>query len=771
MCTATNPQDKYIYRHQRSNSCEGNTDIMKLTRIEVFNFRKLRRARLDMSDKQTLLVGANNSGKTSAMKALRKFLKDRGGIDTRDVTASNWTAIEQIAGAWTQEAEADLGPLLAQLPFLDVWLHADMSELHHVAHLIPTLTWTGGLLGVRLRLEPKKGIDIKAGYLAARQGAEALQPDGTTDNGFALWPRDFREFLDKRLKDLFELNAHLLDPASFTESGAVAPPPLPPLSEGIGPNPFAGLLHIREINAQRGFADAGDGKGDDGELVHAASRKIASQIQPYFRKHIDPETDPTPDDVKALMAIHDAETTFNARLKDGFANAITELEELGYPGELNNPKLSIATQIKPVDGLDHPAAVQYDISGDASGVRLPESYNGLGFQNLISMVFQLMRFRDDWMQVGKFKSQVVTPDDRGIEPLQLVLIEEPEAHLHVQVQQVFMARAHKVLRNHKDLEKGDSAFTTQLVVSTHSGHIAHAAAFEELRYFKRELPGHGVVPTATVANMKGLFGADTQTRRFVTRYLLSTHFDLFFADAIIVIEGAAERILLPHLIQHHYPDLAVAYLSFLELGGSHAHRMRPLIEALEVPTLIITDLDAVAKVDIDGKNVTQSARPRSGAAQTTVNQVLKTWLPGIEEVDKLMAAPPNKLCHTDAAHPIAVAYQTPQEVTQGAQIQVVTPSTFEDALALANAKSVTDAAKAKLACSMTRAFAKSIATEPTPENLAKALFDRLAKNPEKAAFALDLLYIEDIKALRAPPYIDTGLTWLASQLKSGEGAA
>lgn len=522
---------------------------MKFTRIEVFNFRKLRRARLDMSAKRTLLVGANNSGKTSAMKALRKFLKDRGGIDTRDVTASNWAAIEQIANTWTQEAEADLSPLLAQLPFLDVWLHADTSELHHVAHLIPTLNWTGGLLGVRLRMEPKKRVDIKAQYLAAREAAQTLQPDSATANGFALWPRDFREFLDKRLKDLFELNAHLLDPTSFTTTGPVEPHPLPPLSEGIGANPFAGLIHIREINAQRGFADAGDSKGDDDEPTNATSRKIASQIQPYFRKHIDPETNPTPNDVKALKAIHDAETTFNSRLKDGFADAIKELENLGYPGGLNNPKLSIATQIKPIDGLDHPAAVQYDISGDTSGVKLPESYNGLGFQNLISMVFQLMRFRDDWMQVGKFKSKVVTPDDRGIEPLQLVLIEEPEAHLHVQVQQVFMARAHNVLRNHKDLEKEDSAFTTQLVVSTHSGHIAHAAAFEELRYFKRELPSHGVVPTASVANMTGLFGADTQTRRFVTRYLLSTHFDLFFADAIIVIEGAAERILLPHLIQ------------------------------------------------------------------------------------------------------------------------------------------------------------------------------------------------------------------------------
>ena len=72
---------------------------MKLTRIEVFNFRKLRRARLNMSNKQTLLVGANNSVKTSAMKALRKFLKDCGGIDTRDLTASNWAVIEQIKAA------------------------------------------------------------------------------------------------------------------------------------------------------------------------------------------------------------------------------------------------------------------------------------------------------------------------------------------------------------------------------------------------------------------------------------------------------------------------------------------------------------------------------------------------------------------------------------------------------------------------------------------------------------------------------------------------
>jgi hypothetical protein len=110
-------------------------------------------------------------------------------------------------------------------------------------------------------------------------------------------------------------------------------------------------------------------------------------------------------------------------------------------------------------------------------------------------------------------------------------------------------------------------------------------------------------------------------------------------------------------------------------------------------------------------------------------------------------------------------------VTLGSVSTNVTPSTFEDALVLTNPKAVTDAAATEFSCVMTRTFAKSIADAQAPEDLAKALFERLAKRPEKAAFALDLLYIKDIKALRAPPYIDTGLAWLARQLKGVEGAA
>ena len=89
--------------------------------------------------------------------------------------------------------------------------------------------------------------------------------------------------------------------------------------------------------------------------------------------------------------------------------------------------------------LKHDAAVQYTLSKNDTTLKLPEKYNGLGYQNLISMVFDLMRFRDDWMREGKAK-QATRDSDRAIEPLHIVLIEEPEAHLHVQVQQVFIRK-------------------------------------------------------------------------------------------------------------------------------------------------------------------------------------------------------------------------------------------------------------------------------------------------------------------------------------------
>ncbi len=544
---------------------------MRIDSVEIYNFRKLHKAKLDLSKSQTLLVGANNSGKTSAMVALRVFLKDRGGLSVKDVTASNWSSLEDIATGWLApeyEIGSDLSAIVAQLPFVDVWVCVSDDELHHVAHLIPNLDWKSGALGVRIRLEPKSFPGVISEFRDVRQKAldrlaQYEETQGSAED-FSLWPKSFQDFLERRMSALFALNAYLLNPTKpaldpTTGEHTLQPQELPDIAIGIGPNPFSGLLHIREIKAQRGFADASDGKvssEDDGEDRSPTSkRKLSDQLQAYYRRHLDPDKDPTEEDVSALGAFHSAQKTFDERLQQGFSAAIGELETLGYPG-IANPKLAISTRIKPTDGLSHPSAVQYDISGNETPLRLPEDYNGLGFQNLISMVFLLMRFRDDWMQVGKYSGSDDVADPDLIAPLQLILIEEPEAHLHAQVQQVFMRRALDVLRNHDLLKQEDSPFATQLVVSTHSSHIAHEVEFADLRYFKRKPATADTVPTSDVANLSGLFGDDSATSQFAARYLRTTHCDLFFADGAIMIEGAAERILLPHFIKNAHKRLS-----------------------------------------------------------------------------------------------------------------------------------------------------------------------------------------------------------------------
>src|SRR5690606_14936481 len=126
---------------------------------------------------------------------------------------------------------------------------------------------------------------------------------------------------------------------------------------------------------------------------------------------------------------------------------------------------------------------------------------------------------------------------------------------------------------------------------------------------------------------------------FVIRYLNTTHNDLFFADATILVEGPAERMLMPHFIKNHHEVLDSCYITILEIGGSHAHKLKPLIETLGLATLIITDLDSQEKYTDSSKNPPiekyKKCQPKLKKNQITNNDTLKNWNPKLKEVDKL----------------------------------------------------------------------------------------------------------------------------------------
>lgn len=764
--------------------------------VEIRNFRRLAMVRIDFSEQTTLFVGANNSGKTSAIAVLRYFLIQQNAFSVYDIPLDLWAFIDELGDILEKGGDEKPHHKWNELlPSLDVWLNIPEGEIHHVAHLIPTLDWNPSQgIGVRLQLEPKNPDELREAYLEARKAAcdtqkkkrsneinespaqkpgeiDQAEGDGTCKE-FALWPESLMDFLKKYMSSLLKVNAYLLDPSKKTApiNGVAQPQKLPDDAERLDDNPFKGLIKIDEVPAHRGLSDYSGKRGDGEEFDQdekGRKQLLTAQLRAYYSKHLDPLKATEPSDIKALEEIHKAQVVFDERLKHFFKKPLCELEELGYPG-VANPRLIISTSIKPVDGLKHQSAVQYEVAPtqDQGKVhnRLPEQYNGLGYQNLISMVFRLISFRDDWMKVGK---AVQTDEESGLRqvsppPLHLVLLEEPEAHLHVQVQQVFIRKAYEVLRNHRDLQ-GESSLSTQLVVSTHSSHIAHEVDFAQMRYFRRHpVFEAGKTPTSTVVNLSEVFGNQDKTARFVSRYLQATHADLFFADGAIIVEGAAERILIPHFIRTYYKNLNSCYITLLEIGGSHAHQLAPLIEHLGLHTLIITDIDAVEK------STRRKVTPKKGSGYITSNNVLTKWHPEKETLDELIDTKEDKKekLYKDIFS-IRVAYQIPLEVTTNENKKdkpsVAVPRTFEDALIFENIEFFSRAKEKEEELGLIKKFKDIIQNNNDISKLHQTLLEALEKST-KAEFALDMLYSKDLAKIKVPQYIHNGLIWLEKKL-------
>ena len=722
---------------------------MRISSIYIQNFKKLYRCKIDFSKDTTLFVGANNSGKTSAMDALGKFLAGRPFV-FNDFTISNRELINKIGAQWEItdcEKPESISNWSNLLPAMDVWLDVASQDIHHVVSIIPTLDWRGGLLGVRLLFQPQKiGMlftEYREAFFAARETAKK-NPD---KEAIQLFPKNLCDFLERKLSTYFTIKSYILDP-----SKAADPSPQETVfeMECLTDNPLKGIVRINMISAQRGFSDT-----DKKEISEVERTSLSSQIRGYYDKHLDPEKTPSPEDLSILVATEQARKVFDQNLETKFEPAIKELEELGYPG-VTNPQITISSKVTTTEMLKHDSAVQYSLGAKEEGFMLPEKYNGLGYQNLISIVFDLITFRDGWMRKGKASSA-----DEIIEPLQLVLVEEPEAHLHVQVQQVFIRKAYSILRNHKKLG-ANNLFSTQLVISTHSSHIAREEKFANLRYFKRLPKGFECkVATSKVVNLSDVFGEENDTDKFVTRYLQTTHCDLFFADGAILVEGSAEHMLLPHFIRNKYSKINQRYISILNINGKHSHRLAPLIDKLALPTLVITDLDSAEPTGHHKK-----AEPMRKKGLISGNYAITDWIIKKNLLDDLIDLPNEEKVVSKKSvcdYQIRAAYQIPIKVTHlGMEVEALA-RTFEDSLIYTN-WDVLSSLNATDPGQLLRKLKDGLDAQNSFNSLKTTIFNELKNSDVKAEFALDLIFSIAPEEIAVPEYINQGLTWLEDVL-------
>jgi predicted ATP-dependent endonuclease of OLD family len=752
---------------------------MHLNVIRIQNFRRLRDVIIDLDDDISIFVGANNSGKTSVAQALQLFLSSsREKFTFHDISASSWPDIEAFANS-------ESGATLPEIS-VDLWFGVEAIDLHRVIDLLPSLSWQGTHIGMRITFSPvdadatlARFRELQATALAAMAGvAPAIEEGGD----FIPSPKSLTDFLTTDLKREYEFRYYVLDKANFSNDFhelanyqplQILPDKGPTGKSRSGKDIVNSLIRVDFLQAQRHLSDTSGG---------SRTEELSRHLSRFYKRNLEKRAD----DYEVMRALSESEKLMNGHLEEVFSETLDRLARLGYPG-LTNPSLKIVSDLNPfiLMSSQEGAQVHYVLDGDLT---LPDKYNGLGFKNLIYMVVELLDLHNQWMDIA---------DKRP--PLHLVFIEEPEAHLHTQLQQVFVNKILDILT----IEGEDAhCYSSQVVLTTHSAHILYERGFRPIRYFRRE--HSGALQSTSVLNLSEFY-AKTQnpTRDFLERYLKLTHCDLFFADAAILVEGNVERLLMPLMIKSAAPRLKEAYLSVLEIGGAFGYRFQTLIEFLGITALIITDLDSVQGLPPAPENETvpmgvgiengetgfgeddgevdeveideyedideeDDAGPKIGSTcrvetlnAVTSNQTLIQWLPGESRIDNLRTATAHSRTQsrdTTGLATVRVCYQTKVTVTRGEENLQLTGRTLEEAFAFENLVWSQDIANKDLKIRVKSSDAPTLTV--TTERLHKRIH---GKNFKKTDFALALL-TKNPESWIVPSYILEGLEWLQAEV-------
>lgn len=713
---------------------------MHIKSFRAQNFRRLKDVRIDLEPDRTIFVGANNSGKTSATHLFQLFLaqQPRAPFQIYDFTADCWEAFNSF-----DDKDDDAETALPQITF-DLWFDVDDDNLHRVLDLLPSLDWEGEPVGVRMVYAPRDAARLVANYKEARAKADATTGEAATS--YRPWPQSMVEYLTKRLQQEYEIKYFALD-ANQCDDEFVPNQGYLPLFLGTHTSGASkivdSIVRVDFLNAQRHLSDIDS---------HGRSEDLSKRLSRFYERNLQK----LDSDLDALGAITESEERLNKHFADVFGPTLDRLGEVGYPG-VANPGLVVKASFNAHGILSTSAKVHYTLStigtgGPAIEQTLPDQYNGLGFKNLIYMVVEVLDFHQAWADAE---------EDRP--PIHLVMIEEPEVHLHAQLQQIFIRKILEIL------PETEANFETQLVVTTHSPHIIYESNFKPIRYFCRSVAPIGL-QCSDVKNLSTFYDdEEVSTREFLQQYIKLTHCDLFFADAVVLVEGNVERLLLPLVIERFVPDLRSCHLTILEVGGAFAYKFEKLVNFLSLPALVITDLDSVAAsaaADDDAADKDDSKPASSCTVDTpgavTSNETLKQWLPkidvisGLLELDNELKAP----AHADgSAGLVRVAYQTREPVSWGGATADRAGRTLEEAFALQNLEWTQSAEGKDLGLRIRMAPNLSI------EDLHEALFKRVNGSYfDKTAFALGVIAAAE-RDWRAPVYMVEGLEWLREKLE------
>lgn len=578
---------------------------MYLSKITVRNFRLLKSFSIDLEQDLSLVIGKNNSGKTSLLYLLDKVLhwREKGGsihIDDFNLDFKK-SMVEMLAS----ETEIDEKDYTEDGVSLRLYIkYDDADDLSNVGLIMMDLDANNYYVVL--------GYDYTLPYdaykrLRERARANALKHESSIS-------KEVEILLDKRISNYFVLRkksiAYDANTQQINEAVYIDLKNRPQFHEEA-------LISIGYIDAKRQVAN----KEND--------KTLSLQTAELFNKLQSEDNDVFDDFVQTIS---ESDVKLGEVYADMFKSVLGKVEEMGGV-RAKETKLMVTSSLKEQNLLRGNTKVVYEHGGS----QLPEDHNGLGYMNLISMIFQIEIIRQTFLEGRNGK----------MSDINLLIIEEPEAHTHPQMQYIFIKNIKKLLGT--PLKTKDENRSIQSVITTHSSHIVSESEFKDIKYMRRT--GNEVIAKNLKDLQKEYKDDEQKWYTFLKHYLTLNRSELFFADKAIFIEGDTERILLPVLmkkIDQEEPcdetkeeiPLCKQNISIIEVGA-YSHIFGKFINFIGLEKAVVfTDLDIGHKTN--GKGQIMKAKYDGTDAMLTSNKALKAYFENLKDkkelkINKLMA--------------------------------------------------------------------------------------------------------------------------------------
>lgn len=535
---------------------------MKISKIAVKNFRLLQDAELSLEDDLSLVIGKNNCGKTSLLTILEKFLS--GGASKFSFDDFSLPVAERIEG-WVNDGDENTEP--PEEICISLYIHLDYDESDDLRNIGDTIL---------LDLDPEiRTAVLLFQYGIDQGGLKKLKADFRADverrkdQGSKAMPcydflkREHGQYYKKVRKSLrWDKASGQPDETVFIDLD----------QEKVQ---IDKILKFRFISARRGVSNKDSDRTLSGQSSSAYERLALGSEKP---KAVQKLEDTLFDTDSALDPIYD----------EMFEDILGDVLKFGG-AQKNEMKVSVKSSLRGLNVLKDNTTVRYDSNNGS--YMLPESYNGLGYLNLISMIFELRSILEGMSATNETPAADVN----------LLFIEEPEAHTHPQLQYIFIKNIKSLLRAHS---KGKSVlpFDLQTVITTHSSHIVSESDFADIK-FMRKFDGFSKV--LNLSDLEKVYEDQPAWYKFLKQYVTVHRSELFFADKAIFFEGDTERVAIPAMMEKLDAEILVKEIqegaeqtlplksqnvSLIEVGA-HFKTFERFVQFIGLKSLVITDID------------------------------------------------------------------------------------------------------------------------------------------------------------------------------------